>query len=365
MKEKNKIKKRNPKKVASFGELNKRYKDSERPKMLWAGITPQSVGFIFGLAKSGKTIICENLALSIASGRPRFLGMPIELPKSKVLFISMEENVGVRIIQRGKKQYLSYSKKERELLNKKLYYSDEGFLRSVENDKKDWIVFEEEIQKFHPKLVFIDSTNRFNLDIESRKEANNLMQKIRELAQKYKCAILLIHHTNKAQKDKPITLEQMSGSSALGRDADLFIGINSLSNGTRYIKFLDNRYSETPDKSIVFSIQNNYIVDFESNEYESELMKSIDTRFDSSNTQLIADFIRDNVDRKGCIETKLISKYFIKDNGLISKKTLYNQLHKLENSKTIKKTVHGSFKLISKTEEDVEEGVEKDEEEID
>jgi archaellum biogenesis ATPase FlaH len=357
---KSKIKKSKPKKVASFGELNKRFENAKPPKILWGGITPNSIGFVFGLPKSGKTIICENLAFSIASGRSNFLGIPIELQSSKVLFISMEEYVGTRIIQRGKNQYEDFSSEEKKILNENLYYSDEDFLRSLKNDEKDWIVLEEEIQKIRPKLVFIDSVNRFEMKIEDRDETNKLMRKIRELSQNYKCAIILIHHTTKAQKDKPITLEHMSGSSALGRDADLFIGINSLSNDTRYIKFLDNRYCETPDKSILFSIQNDYIIDFEGMEYESELMKSIDSRFNSSNTQLVADFIRDNVDVDGCIKLKIMYSYFVTDNKMFRKKTLHNQLKKLIESETIVKSGHGKYKLVSKTNEENEKSNEEE-----
>ena len=109
--------KNNSNKVSPFGELINRYEGIKPPKTFWGGITPKSVGFIFGLAKSGKTIICENLALSIASGRKNFLGLPIELKKKKILFISMEENVGIRIIQRGNKQFKGYSRKERININ--------------------------------------------------------------------------------------------------------------------------------------------------------------------------------------------------------------------------------------------------------
>ncbi len=339
------IKSVNLKKITPFSELLVRYEGIEPAKAFWGGITPKSVGFIFGLAKSGKTIICENLALSITSGRDKFLGIPIELPKSKVLFISMEENVGIRIIQRGSKQIKGYSRDEKKNIKDNLYYSDEEFLRSIEGTK-DWGVFEEQIEKHRPDVVFVDSTNRFNIDIENRKEANILMQKIREFAQKYECAILLIHHTNKAQKDKPITLEQMSGSSALGRDADLFIGINSLSSGIRYIKFLDNRYSQIPDKSILFSIQNNYLVDFEGKEYENELIKSMDNRYKSNNTEIILDFIKRNIDKEDAIKTKSLQSHFVEKNGIITKKTLHNQLKKLIELKQIEKVKHGIHRLI-------------------
>lgn len=340
-----KIKKVIPSRTSPLGDLLERYEGIEPPKSFWGGISPKMVGFVFGLAKSGKTIICENLALSITSGRDKFLGIPIEIPNSKALFISMEENVSVRIIQRGNKQIKGYSREEKKNIKENLYYSDEEFLRSVENTH-DWIFIEDEIKRCKPNVVFIDSTNRFNIDIESRDETNKMMQKIRKFADKFECAIILIHHTNKAQKNKTISEAQMSGSSALARDADFFIGINSLTNGTRYLKFITNRYSQTPEMCIVFSIQDNYLIDVEAEEYESVLIKSLDGRYDGNNTERIIEFIKENVGNKNEIETKILYSHFVLENGLISKKTLYNQLKKLTGMEQLERVGHGKYKLL-------------------
>ncbi len=68
-----------------------RAQNEPRPQFLWSGVMVGSFGFIFGPSKSGKTILCENLALSIAAGRDSFFRLPIEFSRKKVLFISMEE----------------------------------------------------------------------------------------------------------------------------------------------------------------------------------------------------------------------------------------------------------------------------------
>ena len=56
----------------SFGDLMKRNRGKKAPKQYWAGIINKSVGLIYGPAKSGKTILCENLAFSIVSGKKNF-----------------------------------------------------------------------------------------------------------------------------------------------------------------------------------------------------------------------------------------------------------------------------------------------------
>ncbi|MCK5345579.1 MAG: hypothetical protein KAR20_19350 [Candidatus Heimdallarchaeota archaeon] len=51
-------------------------KEPEIP-FLWNGIKQGSFGFIYGPAKSGKTIFCENLGLSIAANAKEFFGQSI------------------------------------------------------------------------------------------------------------------------------------------------------------------------------------------------------------------------------------------------------------------------------------------------
>ncbi len=331
----------------SFGELLDQYKYDEAPKMFWAGIIPKSVGFIFGPAKSGKTILCENLAFAITSGKDKFLGVSIEIKKRKVLYISMEEETNMRIIQRGKKQFKGYSSEEKTLISENLCYSDKNFIRSVENETH-WNLLESEIKSFHSSLIFIDSTNRFNIDIQEKLEANSMMQKFRCFAEKYNCAIVLIHHTIKSQENKPITLNTMSGSSALGRDADFFIGVNRLTNGTRYLKFVESRYYQFDDKSKVISIQDNGLIDLLSEEYESELLKTIDNRYNKDNLEMILEFIKKSVGSEKVFETKLLHKHFVETNGLITKKTLHNNLNKLISMNLLKIISHGKYKLIEK-----------------
>jgi RecA-family ATPase len=344
---KNNRKKSVQKTRSSFGDLYKRNRRKESPKQYWGGIINKSVGFVYGTAKSGKTIICENLAFAIVCGRESFLGVPIELPKSKVLYISMEEDTDMRMIQRGRNQIKGFSREERKLIRRNLSYSDEGFIRSVSTNRH-WELLENEIRDYKSNLIFVDSTNRFVYDIEQKMGANEMLLKFRELASKYDCAIVLIHHAIKSQTNQGLSLDKMSGSSALSRDADYFIGINYLSNGTRYLKFVDGRYYPSSDKCKVISIQNNYLINLESEEYESNLFKTMDDRYNNDNTNKVIEFIKENVNENGLIETKLLQSKLVdtKDNDSISKGTLFSQLKKLVESEIIIKDGHGKYKLI-------------------
>lgn len=348
MKKKQRIKKNiNVSSSESFGELLNKHKGDKAPKMFWAGIIPKSVGFIFGPAKSGKTILCENLAFAIVSGKEKFLGIPIQLKKCRVLYISMEEDTTMRIIQRAKKQIRGYSREEKTLIKENLSYSTTNFIRNIENES-DWERLENEIKSFHSCLIFIDSTNRFNIDIQEKLDANKMMQKLRYFAEKYNCGIVLIHHTIKSQENKPMTLNTMSGSSALGRDADFFIGVNRLTNGTRYVKFVESRYYQYDDKSKVISIQENRLIDSLYDEYESELLKTIDKRHSNDSTDLIVEFIKEKVGYNKEFKTEKLINHFVEIEGLLSRKTVFNQLNKLCSTRVIEKVSKGVYKLIDK-----------------
>jgi RecA-family ATPase len=341
------MKKKTKKTRSSFGDLYKRNRGKKAPKQYWAGIINKSVGLIYGPAKSGKTILCENLAFSIVCGRKSFLEISIGLPKSKVLFISMEEDTDMKMIQRGKKQIRGFSRVEKKLIKENLSYSDIDFIRSVEN-KEHWRLLENEIKRFESNLIFIDSTNRFNYDIEKKLEANLMMQEFRNLAVKYNCAIVLIHHAVKSQENQPMSLNKMSGSSALARDADYFIGVNRLTNGTRYVKFIDGRYFQPIEKCKVISIQHNFLIDLEGEIYESELLKAIDERYSSNNTNKLIEFIIENIKSDEVFETKLLQSHFVDEEGIMTKATMHNNIKKIEGMTIIKKVGHGKYKRIDK-----------------
>lgn len=338
------MKKRNAqsakKRVSSFKDLRARTKNMEPPKKFWGGIPMGTVGFVVGFAKSGKTIVCENLALSIAAGKNEFLGKPIEQTNKRVLFLSMEEDVNMKMILRGNNQIKGFSSaKIQKRINENLFYSDKDFIRSI-NSKNDWKIIKDEIYKVKPELVIIDSVNRINKEIEKREYANMVMQKFREISEEHNCSILLIHHTTKDQIDKAMTLDKLSGSSALSRDADFFIGINKLSNGVRYISFIENRYYPVDDKVIVFDIQPNTTIGFISEEFEGKLLKGIDKRFDKTSTDLILTYFKDNP--IVIFETKQLIKQF---DGFLSPRSVKNKLKELVNSNAIIKQAHGKYVL--------------------
>lgn len=70
-------------------------------KMIYSIIKSNSTGLIYGLAKTGKTIFCENMGMSIAAGRNTFLDDLPDIDNPLVPFLFLEENCKGRT---GRKQ---------------------------------------------------------------------------------------------------------------------------------------------------------------------------------------------------------------------------------------------------------------------
>ena len=108
----------------------------ERGAVLWNGVKENSFGLVFGPPKSGKTIFCENLAISLALGRNQFMGFPIDKEPQKVMFIGLEEFWRNRF-ERNAKQFSTLSDDEKELFKSNFLFPDTEFPKTI-TTKENW-----------------------------------------------------------------------------------------------------------------------------------------------------------------------------------------------------------------------------------
>ena len=142
-----------------LNEMIDRMANQPKQKMIYSGIKENSVGFIFGPSKSGKTTYCENLGMCIAGGINKYLDKPIQAENKKVLFISLEESCGGRT-ERNSKQI----NKITDLHGNNDWMSnyivaDCNIPRYIMNSN-DWEVIKKQIETHKPGIVFIDSLSR-------------------------------------------------------------------------------------------------------------------------------------------------------------------------------------------------------------
>ena len=172
------------------------------------GLIPQGLSILGGAPKIGKSWLVLDLCLHVATGEP-FLGMPVS--KGTAWYISLEDT--------------------QELIHRRLgTITDEepdNLFFTTEDDGIGTIAdtLEKHIHNFikqHPdtKLIVIDT---FQLARGNSKEPSYAsdyadIQKFKQIADKRKVAILLVHHLRKMGDADPVN--KLSGTTGIGGGVD-------------------------------------------------------------------------------------------------------------------------------------------------
>jgi archaellum biogenesis ATPase FlaH len=331
-------------KAISIYELFDLLKDYPKIEMLWRGIPAGSFGFIFGPAKSGKTILCENLGMMLAAQQDELLESGLSSGQHNVLFISLEEFWQSRT-GRNLKQIEALHDRLKLSRIDKYKVVDYEFPRNIVTDD-DWLTLEKVIKESESDIIFIDSFTRLYAgEIETSRLAKAVAGRLRDMAYKLKITLIAIHHSTKLYK-QPITMDALAGSRVLAQEADFMIGVSKGAFGQRYVKDVAYRYSPEEDDVIVFEINDDLLVESVEICSETSLFKKSDGRTDETNTNLVLDFFQEQkAAGSDTVPTgELISKFV--DSVVMSRPTLFSQLKKLEKRKKIEKMQKGVYKLI-------------------
>lgn len=243
----------------NFNEALNMLETTEPVAMLWNGVKENSFGLVFGPPKSGKTIFCENLAISFAVGRNDFMGYPINKEPQKVMFVGLEEFWRNRF-ERNAKQFSTLSDDEKMLFTNNFVVPDTEFPKTI-TTKENWELLRKTIQESGANTVFIDSITRMNHGkIEDSKTAEEICLKLRNISQDLNISLFVIHHTPKLG-DEDISMDKIKGSSVFSQESDFAIGINRTSGNKRYMKNIFFRYADDSDDSHQeFELDENLIV---------------------------------------------------------------------------------------------------------
>ena len=206
------------------------YKKMPTPRWAVESIwSEEAHGIIAGQAKSYKTLIALDLAVSVASGT-NFLGRYPVPKKGPVIFVQAENQPGaiqdrtMRIANsRGLLDEVTFG--EGDSINWKPgvdlpmnfvnnypdfnLASDEGFE-----------ILEGWMDQAKPKLVVLDPWYLFavGVDENSAREVSPILKGLMDLKQKYNCGTVLVHHYRKPKEDEGNdALAKISGTSVFGR----------------------------------------------------------------------------------------------------------------------------------------------------
>ncbi|SHG24582.1 RecA-superfamily ATPase, KaiC/GvpD/RAD55 family [Fodinibius roseus] len=323
-------------KITSPLKLIKQVEKEPPIPLLWRGIKQGSFGFIYGPPKTGKTILCENLAYHIAARHTQFLGTALNISDEKVLFLSLEEYYQRRG-ERLKKAFKTFGNKDRKAIDKNLKVLEKypQYLNITKAKSRQHLYTD--IKKSGAQIVFIDSLSRLYMgEIENSKFAIELLKELNEIKEELGITLILIHHTPKLN-GRPITIDSLAGSRILAQEAEFMIGVNK-TIGKRYIKDIAYRYAPEKEKVLVFKITENLTIELIENIPEFHLLKKEDGRIDSTNRDKILEYIKR---KEGPVKTAEIKEHFSKMGGT----TVQESLKKLIKNGRLKKPKRGLYNI--------------------
>jgi len=323
-------------------EIVKERKTRPPIKYLYAGVKERSFGIVFGPSKSGKTVYCENLAMSLAVGRKEFLGDKLDGIPRKVLFISLEEYWENRV-DRNLKQMEVFNDEEKELLNQNYRFQVLGFSKYIISEEH-WESLLKTIVESDAEVVFIDSLTRMNPgEIEKSKDAEKVMKQLRDLCITNSITLCIVHHSRKGI-DKRLTFDSIKGSSVFAQETDFAIGVARTSSNERYIKQVYYRYGKDDfDFVKSFVITDNVWIDVRGEEFEDKLLANEDRRFNDSKLDYLVNFLDGDPER--VYKTRELIDEFV-EGGNIKLRTFKFHLKEAVNHKLIVSSARGEYQSI-------------------
>jgi len=321
----------------------KRVEDEPPIQYIWSGIKKGTFGYVYGPAKSGKTVVCENLGMSIAAKRSSFMGMPIDSSGiDHVLFVSMEE------------YWKNRSERNQKQISALPDVSTENFSYSVVNEtfpismdsKKSWKALETTIVESKADLVFIDSFTRLTWDeVEKSKIGSEISRNLKDLTNRLNITMVVVHHSSK-MTDSSLELGNMAGSRVVGQEADFILGVNKLTNGTRYFKEVATRYKQEDELVTTFSIEDDLWIKKISKIKEELLFIRTDHRENTENVELVYDTIIDLKNPENEVKPGDVVKQL---EAQIGKSRIYEIFKTLESTGKIDRSKKGMIKLVETT----------------
>ena len=178
-------------------------------------IPREGLAMVFGASNSGKTFVVLDMLLSMSTGRGSWMGMKAR--NANCLYLCGEGFAGLR----GR---VALWAQEHGLSSVGTFKISKGPKRLNEASDLAFVAEQIDLSGMQPDIIAIDTLNRFfSGDENSAEEISGFLESLMELQNKYKCAILLIHHTG-VSKEADM---RARGSSALNAAADVAICVTN------------------------------------------------------------------------------------------------------------------------------------------
>lgn len=191
---------------------------------------------LYATAGTGKSFLCLDWLLSIATGQDNWFGHKVREGKVCYLFGEGQRGLSKRIV------YWVQTHGGSDALSRKL---DANFLYNVTrmpkvDDKSDVELLEEQLEAedFHPDIIALDTLQRaMSGDENSTKDGSDFVKACDRLKEKYKCGILLIHH-------KGWNRDHSRGTTTIPASVDFDFEMESKGEGVLELSQVKNKDNE-------------------------------------------------------------------------------------------------------------------------
>jgi hypothetical protein len=233
--------------LSNFKELLK--KPLEMPHEIIENLLYEGVTLLAGKPKLGKSWLMLELAVAVASGG-YFLGKLPIIKSGDVLYCALEDNE--RTLQSRLNTYLTNNRLGHHNMPDNVSYAIQGTIKKVNeggiSQLEQWCK-----QANNPRLIIIDTMKCLKptakqIGYESDYDAT---QPYRELVDKYGVAILLVHHTRKAEANND-PLDAISGSVGLSGSVDSLMVLNRARHENAARLFVTGRLMYEQDIALEF-----------------------------------------------------------------------------------------------------------------
>lgn len=220
-------------------------KNQITPAKLFGDLWYQSeIVILFASAGVGKTLLAYQIAAGITEGKKTLI-FENELPPQPVLYCDFElsaKQVESRYSNEWEDHYQFSTNFYRAEINPDSEIPEGRFDDFIINQ------IEQAIIECGAKILIVDNITFFKDEQEKAKDALKLMKQLKGLKTRLQLSILVLAHTPKRDTSRPITRNDISGSSQIINftDSAFAIGESASDPGARYLKQVKpGRFSAT------------------------------------------------------------------------------------------------------------------------
>lgn len=160
------------------------------------------VAALAGSSDTGKSSFLRHLASSIVLDKADFLGWEIKADHNKVIYVSTEDD-----------DYATSFQLSRFNMYRQLDSEEFSGLKYIFDTENILATLSDILGKERHDLIIIDAfTDLYGKGMNDSNQVRTFLNEYSQLAQKYKCLIVFLHHTGKGTEDKAPSKNNLLGS---------------------------------------------------------------------------------------------------------------------------------------------------------